>query len=238
MMPASGESTSFSAADQRVPIGWAAVAWTDLDTFEKVASCLRDLAANGPVALRVVQPSTPSGVDFDIHFRDPEVISALEGIGVSRAEFREAMDDIEEVLSAAIQESSLSRRQENAKSEPSEVIEKKLEFVSSLFDLKDLRKRAWIKETSKAEVMLDAGWEVSVKTLDEARRPPNDQPVPFGLLAVTGSTVDNPLSALIDKTDLLLVADRADVKALSETLRRLDDALAAAEQKSKEGADA
>lgn len=198
----------------------------DQETFEKVARSLRGLVAEGPVALRVLRPYTPFAIDFDINFRDEAVAAAVEEVGLSRGEYRQAIEDIEQVIAALVQGTALERGDDEQ--EDLAAVEEKKKCVQGLFDIQDLQKRAWIKETSKSDVLLDASWEVSLKQSDETKRPPNGEAIPVGLLALRGAALRNPFSILtgVDNTELLLTTDRSDLKALMETIRRLDEALA------------
>jgi hypothetical protein len=105
-----------------------------------------------------------------------------------------------------------------------------MKFLRETFDLEELRQRSWIKANAKSDVLLESGWDVSLKIVDEAQLPPNDKPVVTGLLALKGSRVQSPFAIFgAESTELLLTTDRADIKAMMQTLRRLDEALVAAE---------
>lgn len=202
-----------------------------LENFKKVVLLLKELTESGPVALRVIRPFTPFAVDFDVHFRDDAVASAVNESGLSRKEFRDAIEDAEEVLASALQASPLNRAGDDG-GEDEKITEQKVGYVREHFDIEDLRKRSWIKANTKSDVLLESGWDVSLKVIDEAQQPPGSKPVPVGLLALKGSRAQNPVALIMetDATELLLTTDRSDIKAMMQTLRRLDEALASAER--------
>jgi hypothetical protein len=197
--------------------------------FEKVAVSLRELVSSGPVALRVLRPYSPFAFDFDINFRDVAVARAVDALGLSRGEYREATEEVESILASVIQETEIQRAQ--GEEEAEEITAAKVAFVERQFDVPELKRRAWIKETGKAQVLFEATWEVVLKQADETKAPPQDQPVPVGNLALRGASLRNPLALLTgaETTELQLTVDRSDLKALKETLRRLDEALERAE---------
>jgi hypothetical protein len=202
---------------------------SSLEDFQKVVSSLAKLIEDGPVALRILRPYTPYSIDFDIHFRDKAVVAALDESGLSRKEFRDIVEEAEEVLASLIQGSPLSRGEDEGEDE--QLTEEKMKSLRASFDIEELNKRSWIKANAKSDVLLSSGWDVSLKLVDEAQLPPDDKPVVTGLLTIKGSRVQSPFAIFgVESTELLLTTDRADVKAMMQTLRRLDEALAAAEQ--------
>jgi hypothetical protein len=198
-------------------------------TFEKVAASLRELVATGPVALRVLRPYSPFSFDFDINFRDVPVARAIDALGLTRGEYREATEEVEQVLASVVQETDIQRPE--GEDEPAELTAAKVAYVEQHFDIPELKRRAWIKETGKAQILFEATWEVVLKQADETKAPPEDRPVPVGHLALRGASLRNPLALLTgaETTELQMTVDRADLKALKETLRRLDEELDKAE---------
>jgi hypothetical protein len=202
----------------------------DLKTFEKVAASLRGLVKDGPVALRILRPFSPYALDFDIYFRDDAVASAVEASGLDRPTYRQAVENVEQVIASIIQGTTLPV-EDDEDADDSEVVEAKKKCVQENFDVEELRKRAWVKETSKSDVLFETGWEVSIKQSDETKMPPSEVPVPIGQLLLKSAGLRNPFAMFTgaDTTEMILTTDRSDLKAMMETIRRLDRALAAAE---------
>jgi hypothetical protein len=199
-----------------------------LENFQKVAPRLASLVGDGPVALRVMRAFSPLIV-FDLHFRDQAVADAVDDLGLTRSAFRRAVSDLQEVLGALARDQDLDRASEKDDPEDKEVTKAKLETAREHFDVPDLRKRWWVKANTKNDLLMESGWDVSLKLLDEAERPPENQPVAVGLLGLKGSKFAGPLSIFDSAThDLTVTVDREDIKAMRETLRRLDEALAEA----------
>jgi hypothetical protein len=192
--------------------------------------------ASGPVALRVLRPYTPFSFDFDINFRDAPVARAIDTLGLTRAEYREATEEVELIIASVVQETDIQRAE--GEEEPAEVTAAKVGYVEQQFDIPELKRRAWIKETGKAQILFEATWEVVLKQADETKAPPQDRPVPVGHLALRGASLRNPLALLTgsETTELQLTVDRSDLKALKETLRRLNDALEEADAASHQAA--
>jgi len=202
-----------------------------VERFRSVAERLSALVNDGPVALRVLRPYTPFSITFDVHFRDQAVASAVDELGLTRNEFQSAVADIQEVLAALAQGVELDRTAGEEETEDREVTRQKIGCVEGCFDIPSLRRRWWVKANTKNHLLYESGWDVSLKLLDEAQRPPDDDPVPAGLLALKGSRFATPL-AIFDSgnTELILTVDREDIKAMMQTLRRLDEALVEAQQ--------
>lgn len=209
-----------------------------LERFRGVAQRLSELVQDGPVALRVLRPYTPFSITFDVHFRDQAVASAVEELGLTRNEFQTAVTDIQEVLASLAQGVELDRSAGEEEEEDRETTQEKVRFVEGCFDIPSLRRRWWVKANAKNHLLFESGWDVSLKILDEAQRPPDDESVPAGLLALKGSRFSTPL-AIFDSanTELVLTVDREDIKAMMQTLRRLDEALVEAEQQCSGGED-
>jgi hypothetical protein len=182
----------------------------------------------------VLRPYTPFSITFDVHFRDQAVAAAVEDLGLSRSDFQEAILDIQEVLAALAQGIELDRTNDKDP-EDQQTTDAKVQCAKECFDIDALQRRWWVKANTKTSLLFESGWDVSLKVLDEAQVPPEDRPVVAGLLALKGSRFSTPLAFLdSDNTELLLTVDRQDIKAIMQTLRRLDEALVEAEH--KEGA--
>jgi hypothetical protein len=206
-----------------------------LERFRDVAQRLSELVQDGPVALRVLRPFTPFSITFDVHFRDQAVASAVDGLGLTRNEFQAAVSDIQEVLASLAQGVELDRSAGEEGTEDRETTQEKIRFIEGCFDMPSLQRRWWVKANAKNQLLFESGWDVSLKVLDEAQRPPGDEPVPAGLLALKGSRFSTPLSIFDSgNTELVLAVDREDIKAIMQTLRRLDEALTEAEQSDDE----
>jgi hypothetical protein len=203
-----------------------------LERYREVVPKLSLLVKDGPVALRVLRPYTPFSITFDVHFRDRAVAAAVEDLGLLRNDFQDAVVDIQEVLTALAQGVELDRSGEEPSAEDPETTKAKITCTKEHFDIDLLQRRWWVKANTKTSLLFESGWDVSLKLLDEAQRPPEDKPVPEGLLALKGSRFSSPLAFLdSDNTELVLTVDREDIKAIMQTLRRLDEALVDAERK-------
>jgi hypothetical protein len=202
-----------------------------LERFRSVAQRLSALISDGPVALRVLRPYTPFSITFDVHFRDQALASAVDDLGLTRNEFQSAIADIQEVLAALAQGVELDRTTDEEGTEDRETTQEKIRCVEGCFDIPSIQRRWWMKANAKNHLLFESGWDVSLKVLDEAQRPPDDEPVPAGLLAIKGSRFATPL-AIFDSgnTELVLTVDREDIKAMMQTLRRLDEALIEAQR--------
>lgn len=198
-----------------------------LETFTAVARAASTLVADGPAALRVLRPYVPFPVVFDIHFRDKAVAAAVDDLDLSREDFQRAIVDLQEVLGSIVADTDIDRTTSEGEPEDEETTQAKITATREYFDVPALQRRWWAKLNAKTDVLVQTGWDVSLKLLDEVKRPPDDNPVPIGILNFKGSRLSTPLALLENEnTELLITVDREDVKALTHALRRLDEALA------------
>jgi hypothetical protein len=157
-------------------------------------------------------------------------------------QFRGVMWDVTDALAAAVNGASPEefvrtrtnpRRFAEDDSEPDneveseEIARRKFELIASAFDIIDLRRRRWLKSTSKDWLATGVDWEVSIKHVDDDTPSPDNEPVPFATIRLTAEPPGHPAYGQSPPPrDLVMTLDREDVDYLLDSLGRLREALA------------
>jgi hypothetical protein len=169
-------------------------------------------------------------VSISVLERHPQVVAFLDESGMDLGELREAIDDVVDVLQAAVSGVSEDRfasirkdpdRQGDNESESEDDARSKFRLVASTFDLEDLRRRNWIKRTSKNHLLGELRWEVVVKRSDLELEAPTSEGVPYGLVKLRSETPDR-FSVFGDASaELTFAVDEEDVSYLIAALETL-----------------
>jgi hypothetical protein len=155
---------------------------------------------------------------------------------VATDEIEDALEEIAQALDALIDGDSptefAERRSSRRRATPSreteaedlEVAKRKLDAVASTLPIEDLRRRHWVKRTSKADTPAGIEWELSAKHRDEGERPPGGRPVLFGTLRLESH---QPVGSVFGgmHRDLALTLDLEDVRFFRSLLGDLEAAL-------------
>jgi hypothetical protein len=212
-----------------------------LERFEAVASALSELADTGNAVVLVSRPYTPSLVQIEFDEQDSQVKKVIEQSGLDANDFEAGTDAVARALTVSVEEygpATLARQEANQNDNKSEVTEearadasKKLSIVAEHFDIEALRARAWLKKTTKHDILLDRSWEVVRKEADSDTNCPADGSlIPMGVLRLSSASLKSPIAFLTGDgvNDLIATVDRQDVRALIRILESLDSAMATA----------
>jgi hypothetical protein len=129
--------------------------------------------------------------------------------------------DVFDVLTAIANNATIEEFVQQRKQQPGAdedaILRGKYEAAAAVFPPETLRKRAWLRHTSKVPVLAAIEWEAVLKERD-SRMPPVR--AAFGQLKLTTQTVH------AQPQEVVLGLDAADVEELLTQLGRLRDALA------------
>jgi hypothetical protein len=197
--------------------------YVDLDTFTTAVDLLAQLRELGHVRLEV----TPQGIvtlafDQDGHTEAPAAGGGLymdieDAIAAVAADV--SVDDFVRIRSAP--------RPNYPQPEAEDVARAKYAAICSGFSAESLRRRAWLRATSKVYVLTSYDWEVVSKRADSTRpRPSGDNVALYGLLRLNTERASNA-GWNPDHKVAVIGLDPDDVDDLLQGLTRLRAALAA-----------
>jgi hypothetical protein len=178
---------------------------------------------------------------FSVKLQEDEqdVQDFLNANSLTMPEVREGIRDILDVLSALVSEATVEEfvatrgdkeRLRDGEVEEEAVARQKFEQIAEAFDILSLRRREWIKATSKNPLLVNVGWEVLVKQRDELEASPNNGGVPFAVLRLTTEAPESPSIFPQPPEDLVVTVDAEDVDNLIGSLARLKDTMASADK--------
>lgn len=163
----------------------------------------------------------------------PQVDKRLEGASVGVEQLRDVAADVADVLGAAISdvlpdEFAARRSQSRADlpgvdPEDPDIARRKFALVASAYPLDDLRRRAWIKQTSLSDVPHAMEWEVVLKHADDTIPCPSEEPVKFATFRLV--TESNGHELLPAYTHSTVTLDEEDVANMIDTLVELQEKL-------------
>jgi hypothetical protein len=168
----------------------------------------------GPAGIRIVFAEA-SDADDELVRRSDEVEDALEAAVVDRPPESYARRRI-----------TPARRLFGDVDEPEDVdvAAAKLEVARQHFDIDELRRRRWLKTTSKTDTPAAVEWDVSSKFAEDSIPLPVGGPVPFALLRVVAHA-RNPQDPSHLHPDIVLTLDAEDISYFRASLLELKDAL-------------
>ena len=151
---------------------------------------------------------------FEVLTEHSQLETLLEGRQVSLEQVTEAAADISDVLSAILDDASEvefaevrsdpSRWGDDEREDP-EIASRKYRLVLGSFDLADLRRRYWVKVTSKNDLPGRLEWEVSLKQADDSAPSYDEQGVAFATVRL--STRPDYRAFLEPEKELVLTLD-------------------------------
>ena len=213
-----------------------------LADFEAAAAVLLRMLRDRSCHVIVLAPMGRQTVQFVFDSENQSVRTALEEARISSDDLARASADVAEALVAAMEqvgEDQFAERRSNpgqrGEPEDANIARRKLNLVEEQFDVALLRRRAWIKQTSKARVPLGLDWEVNAKFADDDHLAPDGSPIPYGTLIVRTASRSSPFSMLDDRSDAPIDVDKDDVEVMIASLRRLHQALADADTRGEGG---
>jgi hypothetical protein len=198
--------------------------YTDLDNFTAAVERLRDLSDRGLMRL-ILSPQGFGAFEFDVAASD-EVPPAGDGL----------YSDLEDVISAVAGGAPVetfveirSRRRPGFEDpEDAEVSRTKYGLVATELVSSDLRRRTWLRATSKVHMLVGQDWEVVARRADSTDRTDLDN-LRYGLLRLTSERRtgdgDMPLPAQPDRVTTVIGLDITDLDGLMGALSRLRDAM-------------
>lgn len=208
-----------------------------LEDFKTAAASLSELVGDGHAVILISRPFSPFLVQFELSLKDEGVRTVVESSGLGEKGFQRTTKSVSRALTALVESHGpeVLARQENESSEKQAIGEteiadakKKLEVVSERFNVEMLRTRAWLKKTTKHDILLDRSWEVARKEADSDAECPMDGTLPpMGVLRLSSASLKSPIAFVTGEgiNDLVATVDRQDVRSLIRTLEKLDAAL-------------
>ena len=214
-----------------------------VDEFRRALDALASLRTAGVAHILVgsvqppfLWPGDRTIVRFEMRASEAEVqrIVAEHDLGMDR--FQYIARDVAAVVSALAQgisrEEFVRRRSDNrygaAYTDDAGVATAKYDLAQNAFDERELRERAWLKETSKTDLLHSLTWDVVAKYANVAAT--ERRVIPYVLLKIVGGS---PEGSFVDRATVLLTTDREDLLSLRADIDRVLFELDAAE---KEGA--
>jgi hypothetical protein len=208
------------------------------EDFERAVELLLRLIEQDVCHVIVLVPVGRQYIQFTYSPSDETVRAELENASMSRRELSEIGHDISEALTAAVEEvdeavfagarANPDRvRRPRAEPETEQAAKRKLAVVKDRFDVVDLRRRAWMKQTSKSRLPLGIDWEINLKIADDDAAPPTGGAIPYATVLLSTASRRSPYYS---ENDEPLDLDRQDVDVLIASLQRLRRALVEAER--------
>lgn len=213
------------------------------DLFERGIQALVGLREAGK--LRILARHSPrSPFQWEFRERDELVGQTVQEFDITLAELRKVIDDLDDSLMAIVagikedhfvQVRSDPNRWQDGEVEDPDIARRKFQLTSSHFDVDDLRRRMWIKRTSKNDVPSSLTWEVVSKQVDHDDRAPAGNQAVYATLRLEAETPGAPLAASVvgGATEIVMTLDREDVGYMIDSLSRLKHALDDSEGTSK-----
>lgn len=158
-----------------------------------------------------------------------EVDAGLDKAGISRDKFDEVARDIADVVwahvSGTAEDEFVSFRAdadyfEDEDLEDPAIAREKYGEVGRRFPISDLRRRSWLKRTSKTHVPLSMTWEALAKHADADSQVPGGDAVPVGTVLVSGHSPSTQ-----EDVEMTLTVDVEDVEHMIHCLNGLRTAL-------------
>jgi hypothetical protein len=202
--------------------------------FERALVTIQKLRDAGGLRLLVGPPTRR--LQFELR-DDQEAPALLERHGLSRAELRDVLFDLEDVLVAMASDVPPERfaavranpnRFTDQEVEEESVALEKFRLASEAFDASELQRRFWIKDTAKAQVPSRFGWEVGIKRGDDEGEAPGGGGAVLGRLRIATESPDSPIASS-GGNDISFVVDNEDVAYIIDSLLRLQRAMEDAE---------
>lgn len=134
---------------------------------------------------------------------------------------KDVADEVAAILTAIVSGVSAKdfARQTTRDAKEFPILTERYALVAEQFPLAPLRRRAWLKRTTKNQVARFFDWEVAVKTHDSTLSDPTEgfAPLAFGTIRLT---TESSVEVLADRETAITV-DEEDVAYLLESLQRL-----------------
>lgn len=212
-----------------------------VEQFEATAEAVVALRAEGAVRLLVQSPQPLAGAAapmfrFVVRKNDERVAAYFSVQERDYQQFRDSLPDLAEALTLITRPMNIDEFVDFREGEQSgrihdapEAARKKYEVVTHLFSIDELRRRLWIKRTTKNDLAKTIDWDVSTKLTDDDLQHPGGDPVPFGTLRLeTGGTVPSFVEFMTGKGSnaLVLTLDLEDLDYLIDSLARMRLSLA------------
>jgi hypothetical protein len=207
------------------------------ELYAAVADAMNEWRQSG--AARLLVGPTAFRPALSAMFKDdhPDIIRFIEEQDISLSELRHALNDLVDVLGAEVvgvpddrfaQIRASSDRLEDGSVEDAEVAIRKRRVASDRFDIEDFRRRAWLKETSKSQIVIELDWEVVAKHADEGEQSPDGRAAGFANLRLRAEPPENRSAAFPQiPAEVVFMADHEDVDYLVAALSRLKEELEA-----------
>lgn len=199
--------------------------------FDRGLTAIRELIEARALWLLVGPPQRR--LQFEMIGSEAE--EALSRHGLTADDIRAVLLDLEDVLSAAVSGVSVEvfsqrradpERFSDGETEPVDVAREKFDAAQRVLPIDQLRRRVWVKSTSKIDVPSRLDWEVVSKHVD-AERPTHDaSPVAYATLRIAAEPPEIRLSALGEGKEVTMVVDAEDVAYMIGALGRLQTSLA------------
>jgi hypothetical protein len=196
--------------------------------FRGGLSVLRQLQESNE--LRILM-AVRGSLQFEIREDRASVAQTLERADLTLVELRRVVLDVSDCLSAAIAGYSANEfasvrgnasRFEDGEIEDPALATHKFQLATEQFDIEDLRRRAWIKETSPVRIARRLQWDVISKHATAAGLPPGNTPVRFGALRLV---LDSALGVARGQEEFVITVDREDIGFMMDSLQQLLRAL-------------
>jgi hypothetical protein len=204
--------------------------YVDLGLFERAVGAISELMAGQ--YLRLLIGSTLRRFQFAL--REDEAGDVLGRFSIDVTDLRAVLVDLEDVLVAVtsgvgaemfVAKRSDPDRFDDGETEDPGVAAAKYELATESFDVEHLRRRVWLKRTSKSEVPGRFDWEVATKMADAENALPDGDRVVMGKLRVASEPAEFRLPYIGAEQEITVTVDVEDVEYMIDSLNRLKEAM-------------
>lgn len=198
------------------------------DLFRRGLAVLTALRESNELRILLAVRGT---LQFEIREERTAVSETLAAANLTYDELEGVVWDVSDCLNAAIVGVSEdgfvtartdTKRFSDGEVEDPEVARLKFRLATEIFDVDELRRRAWVKETSPVRIARRIQWDVLSKHATAVGLPPGNRAVRFGALRFV---LDSAQGSLRDQAEFVITVDKEDVGFMIDTLNQLVRAL-------------